>query len=151
MPRLIPKSRADIADRLAGLTAIAAGLAGLIYTAGVIQALTDGEVAAWFDTAQIVGGILILLGFLPLFYVMKARAGDAANDAWKGDGFTAVQFQRAGITAFVATVVGLIFLSMLNRLVLSRISAEVLADGVIGFALIAFSLSFFLQGFGDGE
>lgn len=151
MPRLIPKSRADIADRLAGLTAIATGLAGLIYAAGVIQALTEGEVAAWFDTIQIVGGVLILVGFLPLFYLMKARAGDAARGAWKGDGFTAVQFQRAGITAFAATVVCLIILSMLNRLVLSRVSAEVLADGVIGFALIAFSVSFFLHGRGDSE
>lgn len=151
MPRLIPKSRADIADRLAAMTALTTGLAGLIYGAGVVQALTEGEVAAWFDTIQIVGGVLILAGFLPLFYLMKARAGDAARSAWKGDDFTAVQFQRAGISAFVATVVGLVVLSTLERLVLSRISAEVLLDGVLGFALIAFSVSFFLHGRGDSE
>ena len=151
MPRLIPQSRADIADRLATLTVITAGLAGLVRFAGVVQALTEGEVAAWIDTAQFVGGIVILVGFLPLFYVMKARAGTAAKSAWKGDGFTAAQFQRAGISAFVATVVVLVILSTLDHLILSRITAEVSVDGVLGFALIAFSLSFFLHGRGDRE
>lgn len=151
MPRLIPKSRADIADRLASLTGLATGVAGLIYAAGVVQALTDGPVAAWFEMAQLVGAVLIIAAFLPLFYVMKARAGDAARSAWKDDGFTALQFQRAGITAFATTVVMLVFVSTLETLVLSRITTEVLVDSVLAFALLTFSVSFFLHSGGDGE
>lgn len=151
MPRLIPKSRADIADRLASLTGLAMGLAGLIKAAGVVQALTEGPVAAWFDVVQIVGGVLILTGFLPLFYLMKARAGGSAESTWKGDGFIATQFQRAGITAFVSTVLALVLLSLLENLVLSRLTAEILVDGVLAFALISFSFSFFLHGGANSE
>lgn len=146
MPRLIPKSRADIADRLADITGLATGLAGLTYAAGVAQSVTAGDVAVWFDAAQIVGGVLILIGFLPLFFILKSRGGRGIGHGWKRDGFTATLFQRAGITAFMATIIAMILLSTLENLILSRITTEALVDGLIAFGLISFSVSYFIYG-----
>lgn len=146
-----PANRAESADRLAGLTGLGTGLAGLIYVAGAAQPLVDAETAALLDMAQLIGGLAILIGFLPLFFFFKTRFGGQPVNPWKTDGFMSAVVRRAGFTAFAAGMLAMIVLTMLDNLILERITAEILLDAIIAFALLVFSASFFLFSRGGAD
>ena len=146
MSFLKPSSRAEASDSLAILTATGTGLASLVYFAKVMEAYTGSPVSSWLDTAQLIGGLAVLVVLLPLFYHLKTGFGGAAVDPWKGDEFFGTVLRRAALTAFCAMMLGMILLTLLGDHLLSQVAAPVLLDGMIACALLVFSLSFFLLG-----
>ena len=151
MSFLNPNSRAEASDSLALLTGCGSGLAALIYAFKVAEVYASGGWAGWLDAAQLMGGVLVLLVFLPLFYFLKTRFGGTAVSPWKSDSFFGAVLKRAGLAAFGIVLVSMIILTTLDRLVLSNLSAAVLLDALIALALIGFSASFFLLGRETGE
>jgi hypothetical protein len=151
MSFLNPSSRAEASDSLAILTGAGTALAGLIYAAKVVEVYAGGAMATWLDNAQLAGGIAVLAVFLPLFYYLKTRFGGTAVNPWKGDDFFGAVLRRAAMTAFCAVMLGMIVLTTLDMLLLSRVSAETLVDGLIAFALFVFSVSFFVLGRSPGD
>jgi predicted neutral ceramidase superfamily lipid hydrolase len=141
-----PGSKAEVTDRLAELTGVAVGLAALIYAINVVQGFAAPAVVMTLDAVQVVGGLAILGVYLPLTIWFKTRFAGVILNPWKSDGFMGAALKRAGLFAFSATVVFMIVLSMLNRLVLSRISSETLLDLVLAVALLVFAVCFFLFG-----
>ena len=97
-----PQSSAEVTDRLADLTGLAVGLAALVYIISVVQNFVAPGMAELLDTAQLVGGILILAVYLPLLVFFKTRFGGQSMTPWKTDGFMASVFERAGFKAFRA-------------------------------------------------
>lgn len=137
-----PGSRAEVTDRVADLTALAAGLAALIYVIGVVEPYVPSAAAGLLDIVQLVAGIVILAGYLPLLTYFKTRFGGEPINPWKSDGFIGAVVKRAGFTAFSLLILFMVVLTTLEKTVLSRISAAILLDGVIAFALLAFSIAF---------
>ncbi len=144
MSFLSPRNRAEASDRLAGMTGWAAALAASIYALKVMEAYAGETLAGYLDRAQLVGGLMILVVFLPAFFIIKRRFGGPPINPWKEDGFMSLAIQRAGLTGFATTFIVLTVLTTLDRLVLSRMAAEVLLDLVITIALASFAFSFFI-------
>ncbi|WP_323762852.1 hypothetical protein [Maricaulis sp.] len=146
-----PRNRAEASDRLAGMTGYAAAFAALIYALNVGQALTVPPVSTYLDDAGLIGGLLIVIVFLPSFFIIKRRFGGPAVNPWKSDGFMSAALQRAGLTAFAGTFLSLILLTLLDRLILERVSAAVLLDLILAISLACFAMSFFLFSRDEGE
>ncbi|WP_138511492.1 hypothetical protein [Maricaulis alexandrii] len=151
MSFLNPSSRAEASDSLALLTACGTGLVALIYAFKVAEAYASSGLASWLDIVQLVGGVLVLLVFLPLFYFLKTRFGGTTVSPWKSDSFFGTVLKRAGLAAFGLVLMSMIILTTMDRLVLANVTPEVLLDALIALALIGFSASFFLLGRDMGE
>ena len=139
-----PRNRAEASDRLAGMTGWAAAMAAIIYALDVAQALTAPPLSGYLNDARLIGALLIVLVFLPAFFIMKRRFGGPSVNPWKTDGFVSSVFQRAGLTAFTASFLIMIGLTLFGHSILDRISATVLLDLVMTVALASFALSFFV-------
>jgi len=143
MSFLNPQSGAEASDSLATLTAATVGLAALVYSVDVIESFVSVSTADLLGSAQLVGGLLIVIAFIPLLVFFKARGGRPAGKPGQ-DSFLSVLFRQAALTAFSLTLVFMIVLSVLENRVLSKISAETAIDLVITFALAIFAVSFFV-------
>ncbi|WP_291842840.1 hypothetical protein [Maricaulis sp.] len=139
-----PRNRAEAGDRLAGMTGWAAALAALVYALNVVQALTGPPMSNYLNDAGLIGSLLIVLVFLPSFFIIKRRLGGPPVNPWKEDGFMSQAIRRAALTGFATTFLAMSVLTMLDGLVLERIAADVLLDLVLTIALASFALSFFL-------
>lgn len=146
-----PGTKAEVTDRLAELTGLAVGLGALIYGASVVQSFSAPAVAMTLDTIRMVCGILVLAVYLPLTIWFKTRFSGVILNPWKSDSFMGVALKRAGLSAFAASVMFMVLLSTLDRLVLSRMSAEGVIDLVLAVALLVFAVSFLLYGRDGGE
>ncbi|MEQ8404102.1 MAG: hypothetical protein RKE49_03315 [Oceanicaulis sp.] len=147
-----PSNGAEASDRLAMLTAFAAGFAALVHSLNIWQAYVNADLAAALEMIQLVGGAAVLMIFLPLFIWFKLRRGAPAMNPWKDDGYLGAVVKRAGFTAFAGLLVAALALSTLSKRLLPLISGEIMLDIVISAALALFSLSFFIFSSGpDGD
>lgn len=139
-----PRNRAEASDRLAGMTGWAAALASVVYALKVLEVYAGDELAAYLNGAQLICIALLLLVFLPAFFIVKRGFGGSLMNPLKEDGFIGLAMQRAGLTTFVATFLLLNVLTALDRLVLDHMAAEVLVDLLMAFGTASFALSFFV-------
>jgi len=137
-----PRNPAEACDSLATLTAAATALVALLQSVNVIEVLVPEAVAGVLGTAQSAGGILVLGLFAPLFLFLKSRGATPKGKSSSGS-YLGALVRQTGLNAFSATLVFMITLSVLNEMVLSRFTAEVVLDAVITFALGSFAVSFF--------
>lgn len=143
MSVLNPRNAAEATDSLASVTAAAVGLAALVYSVNVAETFVPEAASELLGYAQIAGGLLILVVFGPLLILLKARGGRPAGRPSSG-GYLSALFRQAALTGFSLTVLFMIVLSVFDRTVLARFSAETAIDIVITFALAAFAISFFV-------
>ena len=140
-----PANGAEAGDRLAILTALGTGAAALVHSINVFETMTGPAMAEALGLLQLMGGVLIVAVFLPLFVWFKLRAGAPRINPWKSESFFGDVARRAGMTAFAVALLSFIVMSTLDRLLLSRISAEVMLDIAITLLLGAFAVSFLLH------
>jgi len=146
-----PSSGAEASDRLAVLTALGTGGAALVHSINVFETLTGPAMTDALGLVQVIGGVVILAVFLPLFVWFKLRAGAPSINPWKAESFFGDVSRRAGMTAFAVALISCFVMSTLDRLLLSRITAEVMLDIVITLLLGAFALSFLIHSSGPTE
>lgn len=138
-----PRSPAEADDSLAGLTAVGAGAAAIIYAANVAETFIDGGLASIVGYGQIALGVLIVAFYLPAILFLKSRrsiAGGARSD----EGFLNAVIRKATSTAFGLTVAFTVLLGLMEHTVLSRLTTESVTDLVVAFALGAFAISYFV-------
>lgn len=143
MSFLNPRNPAEASDGLATLTAAATGLAALIYSVNVIEVFVSAATADLLGYAQIAGGVLIVAVFGPMLLFLKSRGGKPAGKP-AGGGYLNALFRQAALTAFSLTLAFMIVLSIFDRTVLARLTAQTAIDLVITFALAIFAISFFI-------
>ena len=153
MPESRSSNPAEASDRLATLTAAAAGVAAMIYLANVAELFASGLLADLVGYGQIGLGLIVLVVYLPALLLFKSRGGHAEGIRSAG-GFMNAIMRKAASTAFNLTIGFVVALSILDRTVLSHFTAKSAIDLVIAFALAAFSVSFFIlnqftSGLGD--
>lgn len=139
-----PANSAEASDRLANLVALAVAVAALLQSINVITALTSLDFENALETVQTVGGIAILTIFLPLLIWFKRHRFGRSVNLWSKEGFLSSVSRRAGMTAFGLTLVASLVMSVLDNLLLSKVSAEVMLDIIITLMLALFSLCFFV-------
>ncbi len=152
MSYLTPRTSAEAVDRLSWLTGLGAGLASLIYALSAAEALASPDMAVAIDWIAKGAAIVLIGAFLPLFIWFKRRAGAPSMNPVKADSFLANALRKAGFTAFALTLLGTILLSLMDNLILSRITPEIALDFVVAGSLMIFALAFviFASGPGDG-
>lgn len=143
-----PENRAEASDRLAVLTGVATGFAALFHSVNVWETLVSPAMAEVLQTVQLIGGVTFLMIFLPLFIWFKRARFAPVINPWKGESFLSDALRRAGFTGFAVMLVAGFVLQMLDRLLLSQITAATMLDISISAALALFCLSFFLYAFG---
>lgn len=151
MSYLKPSSGAEASDRLAILTALGTGGAALVHSINVFETMTGPAMTDALGLVQVIGGVVILAVFLPLFVWFKLRAGAPQINPWKAESFFGDVFRRAGLTAFAIGLMSFFIMSTLDRLLLSRISAEVMLDIAITVLLGVFALSFLIYSSGSSQ
>jgi len=139
-----PRNPAEACDSLATLTAAATALVALLQSVNVIEVFAPEAVAGALGTAQSAGAVLVVGVFAPLFLFLKSRGAMPSGQSSSGS-YLGALVRQAGMSAFSATLVFMIILSMLNEIVLSRVTAEVALDLVITFAFGSFAAAFFIH------
>lgn len=138
-----PRSPAEAGDSLAGLTAVVAGIAAIIYAANVAEAFIDGGLAPIVGYGQIALGVLIVAFYLPVVLFLKSRRSSGGG-AQSEEGFLNAVMRKATSTAFELTVAFAVLLGLMERTVLSHLTAKSVSDLVVAFALGAFAVSYFV-------
>lgn len=138
-----PKSAAEASDSLAGLTSGVMGLAAIVYSINVIETFVSPATANLLGTAQMAGGVAILVIYLPFLILFKSRGGRPAGKPAQ-DSYLGAMFRQAALTAFSLTLAGMLALSMLGGRLLEHMSAETAIDLAITLALAVFAASFFV-------
>lgn len=139
-----PANSAEAGDRLASLVAFGAAGAALLHSINVFQALAGPDMASALDQLQRVGGVVLIVVFAPLLIWFKRHRGAPALNPWGDEGYLGAVLRRAGMTAFALALAGCVVMSVMENLLLSQISAEIMLDIVITLLLALFSLSFFV-------
>jgi hypothetical protein len=138
-----PRSPAEASDSLATVTAAAMAFAALIYSVNVIEVFAPDSSAGWLGYFQIGAAVVLIAVFAPLIFFLKSKGGRSAGKS-AAAGYLSALFRQAALTAFSLTLAFMVLLSLFDRMVLSRLSAEAAIDLVITFALAIFAVSFFI-------
>lgn len=143
MSFLNPRSRAEARDSLAVIVAFGTGAVAIVNAFGFLEGYVDDSASSFLNTAQLVGGVLVLVIMLPLIVLMKARGAGTRSASGTG-GYMMAAARRAGYLAFGMNLIVLVILSIFDTLVLSRIDAASAVELMISVALGAFSIAFFV-------
>ncbi|PWE17524.1 hypothetical protein DDZ18_07585 [Marinicauda salina] len=138
-----PRNPAEATDGVATLTAAGTAVVAFIFSLNVAEDFISSASGDLIKYLQIGGAALIVTVFAPLLINLKIRGGKPAGRGSSG-GYLSALFRQAALTAFSLMVAFLVGLSIMDRTVLSRLSAESTVDLIITFALAMFALSFFI-------